>query len=142
MNTHKLVAVPGLALFLWTAQGQAALSSETIAERLQPVGQACIQGQECKGVATAATVAAGGGGSKTLDQIIAGHCSACHSTGVLGAPKIGDTAAWKARSDEQGGIDVLLKKAIAGFNAMPPRGTCTDCSDDELLATIKKMSGL
>jgi cytochrome c5 len=60
----------------------------------------------------------------------------------LGAPKIGDTPAWKARADKEGGVDAILKTAIAGINAMPPKGTCADCTDDELRAAIVKMSGL
>jgi cytochrome c5 len=55
---------------------------------------------------------------------------------------IGDTAAWKARADKEGGIDGILATAIAGINAMPPKGTCADCSDDELRDAIVKMSGL
>ena len=35
-----------------------------------------------------------------------------------------------------------LAKAITGINAMPPKGTCADCSDDELKGAIQKMSGL
>ena len=46
------------------------------------------------------------------------------------------------RAKEQGGLDGLLAKAISGINAMPPKGTCADCSDDELKAAIKHMSGL
>ena len=74
--------------------------------------------------------------------MIAAHCGACHTPGVLGAPKIGDAAAWKTRADAKGGVDGLLKSAIAGINAMPPKGTCATCSDDELKGAIKKMSGL
>ena len=85
---------------------------------------------------------AAGGGAKSPDDVINAHCGACHSAGVLGAPKIGVSAEWKKRADEQGGIDVLLSKAISGFNAMPPKGTCATCSDDELMGAIKKMSGL
>ena len=55
---------------------------------------------------------------------------------------VGDTAAWKDRADHQGGLDGILAKAISGINAMPPKGTCADCSDDELREAIKKMSGL
>jgi len=97
-------------------------------------------GEECKGVETVA--AAAGGGARTADDIIAKHCNACHGAGVLGAPKIGDTAAWKERADHQGGLDGILAAAISGINAMPPKGTCADCSDDELREAIKKMSGL
>ena len=88
------------------------------------------------------TASVGGGGGMTPDDIIAKHCSACHGTGLLEAPKIGDTAAWKVRADKEGGIDGLLAKAITGLNAMPPKGTCSECSDDDLKAAIKKMSGL
>lgn len=46
------------------------------------------------------------------------------------------------RADHQGGLDGILAKAITGINAMPPKGTCADCSDEELKGAIKKMSGL
>ena len=64
------------------------------------------------------------------------------ATGLLGAPKIGDAAAWKERADHQGGLDGILAKAITGINSMPPKGTCADCSDAELKGAIQKMSGL
>lgn len=137
---QKVLAANAAVLALW-AVGAHAATNDAIAERIKPVGEVCIQGEECKGVGAVAA-SASGGGAKTPDDIIAGHCGACHSAGVLGAPKIGDGAAWKARADKEGGLDGLLAKAISGINAMPPKGTCADCSDDELKATIKKMSGL
>ncbi|WP_460137681.1 c-type cytochrome [Pseudomonas sp. S1_E04] len=142
----KMLAAPAIVLAL-TGCGQKAeppiskASSDAIAERLEPAGKVCVQGQECKGMDVA--VAAGGaGGAKTPDDIIAKHCNACHGSGVLGAPKIGDTAAWKERADHQGGLDGILAKAITGINSMPPKGTCADCSDDDLKGAIQKMSGL
>ncbi|WP_068825178.1 c-type cytochrome [Pseudomonas sp. BMS12] len=135
----KILAAQAAVLALWAVSAQAA-TNEEIAERIKPVGEVCIQGEECKGVGAVAVAA--GGGAKSADDIIAGHCGACHSAGVLGAPKIGDSAEWKKRADEQGGLDGLLAKAISGINAMPPKGTCADCSDDELKSAIQKMSGL
>ena len=135
----KMLAVPAAVFALWAMSASAAPNDE-LAKRLDPVGQVCVQGQECKGMEVA--VAAGGGGAKTPDDVIAKHCNACHATGLLGAPKIGDGDAWKKRADEQGGVDGLLAKAITGINAMPPKGTCADCSDDDLKGAIKKMSGL
>lgn len=135
----KMLAVPAAVLALWAVSAQAA-TNDDIAKRLDPVGQVCVQGQECKGMEVAASAA--GGGAKTPDEIIAKHCNACHGSGLLGAPKIGDTAAWKERSDHQGGLDGILAKAITGINAMPPKGTCADCTDDDLMGAIKKMSGL
>lgn len=120
--------------------GLQAASNEEIAKRLEPVGKVCVQGQECAGVSVAAT--ASGGAGKSADDVVAKHCTACHTIGLLDAPKIGDTAAWKKRADEQGGLDGLLAKAITGVNSMPAKGTCADCSDEELKAAIQKMSGL
>ena len=135
----KMLVAPAAVLALWAVTAQAT-TDEAIAERLKPVGEVCIQGEECKGVGAVAVAA--GGGARSADDIIAKHCNACHSTGLLGAPKIGDTAAWKERADHQGGLDGILAKAITGINAMPPKGTCADCSDDELREAIQKMSGL
>ncbi len=135
----KMLAVPATVLALWAASAQAATNDE-IAKRIEPVGKVCVTGQECKGMEVAA--ATGGGGAKAPKDVIAKHCNACHGTGLLGAPKIGDKAAWKERADHQGGLDGILAKAITGINAMPPKGTCADCSDDELKGAIKEMSGL
>ena len=135
----KMLAAQAAVLALWAVSAQAA-TNEEIAERIKPVGEVCIQGEECKGVGAVAVAA--GGGAKSPDDVINAHCGACHNAGVLGAPKSGDTAAWKERADKEGGLDGLLAKAISGLNAMPPKGTCATCSDDELLGAIKKMSGL
>jgi cytochrome c5 len=137
-HTNKILAVAGF-LALWVLSAQAA-TNDDIAKRLEPVGQVCVQGKECPGMEV--TASAGSGAARTPDDIIAKHCNACHGTGLLGAPKIGDAAAWKDRADHQGGLDGILAKAITGINSMPPKGTCADCSDDELKGAIKKMSGL
>ncbi|QZP35948.1 c-type cytochrome [Pseudomonas sp. DR48] len=134
-----MLAAPATVLALWAVSAQAA-TNDDIAKRLEPVGQVCVTGQECKGMEVAAS--AGGGGAKTPDEVIAKHCNACHGTGLLGSPKIGDAADWGKRAKEQGGLDGLLAKAITGINSMPPKGTCADCSDPELKGAIEKMSGL
>ncbi|MGL6242624.1 c-type cytochrome [Pseudomonas sp.] len=135
----KMLAAPATVLALWAVSAQAA-TNDDIAKRLEPVGQVCVTGQECKGMEVAAS--AGGGDAKTPDSVIAKHCNACHGTGLLGAPKIGDTAAWGERAKKEGGLDGLLAKAISGVNAMPPKGTCADCADADLKGAIQKMSGL
>ncbi|MDX1368002.1 c-type cytochrome [Pseudomonas sp.] len=135
----KMLVAPAAVLALWAVTAQAT-TDEAIAERLKPVGEVCIMGEECKGVGAVAVAA--GGAARTADDIIGKHCGACHTAGVLDAPKIGDSAAWKARADAAGGLDGILATAISGINSMPPKGTCADCSDDELRAAIEKMSGL
>nr|WP_219856840.1 MULTISPECIES: c-type cytochrome [Stutzerimonas stutzeri subgroup] len=118
-----------------------AATDDAIAERLKPVGSVCIQGEECA-AAGAGAAAAAGGAARSGSDVYGKFCTACHGSGLLNAPKTGDTATWSARADAAGGLDGLLTHAINGINAMPPKGTCGDCSDDELKAAIEHMSGL
>ena len=66
-------------------------------------------------------------------------CSACHATGVAGAPKTGDKAAWAPRIAT--GSAALLKSATEGKNAMPARGGATDLTDAELKAAVDYLVG-
>ncbi len=70
-------------------------------------------------------------------QIYQASCQACHATGAAGAPKVGDKEAWAPRIAT--GMDALLSSAINGKNAMPPKGACMSCSDDDLKAAIEYM---
>ena len=63
-------------------------------------------------------------------------CAACHATGVAGAPKVGDKAAWDPRIAE--GMGVMMHIAINGKGAMPPRGA-SSASDDELRNAVLYM---
>ncbi len=82
--------------------------------------------------AAAPTAKAGRGGKELYAK-----CQGCHNVGVGGAPKYGDKAAWASRIKR--GMDDLLKVAKAGKGMMPPKGTCMDCTDDELRAVIQYM---
>jgi cytochrome c5 len=64
-------------------------------------------------------------------------CLVCHST-RRGAPLAGFPPAWAKRVKQ--GEQVLFDHARDGFNGMPPRGLCTDCSDDELRSLIRFLS--
>ncbi|MGB0372552.1 MAG: c-type cytochrome [Opitutales bacterium] len=66
-------------------------------------------------------------------------CSQCHLTGLGGAPKIGDVAAWSTRIAK--GKETLYKHAIEGFigpsyNQMPPKGGFTDLTDEEVKLAV------
>ena len=65
-------------------------------------------------------------------------CNACHATGIGGAPKLDDTAAWEERMGK--GMDAVMANVINGFGAMPPKGLCMACSDDELQALVDYMT--
>ncbi|MGE0372332.1 MAG: cytochrome c5 family protein [Gammaproteobacteria bacterium] len=64
-------------------------------------------------------------------------CKMCHATGMMNAPKVGDTAAWEDRVAK--GEDALFDSTIMGFNKMPARGNCAACSDDDLRNAIAFM---
>ena len=66
-------------------------------------------------------------------------CQACHAAGIAGAPKLGDKAAWAPRIAK--GNDALLLSVTNGLKAMPPKGTCMSCSEDELRAAVEYMVG-
>lgn len=67
-------------------------------------------------------------------------CAACHSVGVLGAPKFGDKAAWGVRAKV--GLEGLVKSAIAGTSkGMPPKGGRADLSEAQVRAAIEHMMG-
>jgi cytochrome c5 len=65
-------------------------------------------------------------------------CAICHSAGVAGAPKVGDTAAWEPRLAK--GMDALMASVKNGLGNMPPMAMCFDCSDEEYMELIKYMS--
>ncbi len=74
-------------------------------------------------------------GEQTVRQV----CSACHGSGLLGAPRIGNAQAWSARLRAAGSVDALLASAARGKNSMPPRGGVAELSDAELRAAIESM---
>jgi len=130
------IMVASVAAFMFASAAQALEVSESeksaVAERIAPVGDVYLDGQ-----APVETAAAEPTGPRTGDQVYNTYCTACHSTGAAGAPKTGDAAAWGPRVDK--GMETLTKHAINGFNAMPAKGTCMDCSDDEIVAAIEHM---
>lgn len=73
----------------------------------------------------------GGGEPMSGDEVYNNVCSACHASGVAGAPKVSDTAEWKKRLSEQG-KDSLYKRAINGYKGMPAKGGNPDLSKEEM----------
>ncbi|MGJ8679182.1 c-type cytochrome [Paraglaciecola sp.] len=114
-------------LFAATAVAQD-MSEDDIASRIKPVGQVHVAGAKAE---TAST------GPRSGADVYNKSCVACHGVGVLGAPKLQDAGDWSPRLEK--GFDQVWKNAINGVGGMPPKGTCGDCSDDELKAAIEHM---
>lgn len=123
-----------LVAFGLTAGAVMASVEDEIRERIAPVGEVCMQGQEC---GTAAPAAASSDGPRSGEEVYTASCQACHGSGVAGAPVAGDADAWSPRVDK--GMETLISHAINGFNAMPPKGGCGSCSDEEIQAAVEHM---
>nr|WP_196140135.1 c-type cytochrome [Aliikangiella sp. G2MR2-5] len=116
------------------------MKSHTVKERTKPTGKVYRVGDDVPKAApvVAATQSAG---PRSGEDIYTQKCAACHGTGVAGAPKVGDSGVWVDRIAQ--GEEVLISHALEGFQGstgfMPARGTCTDCSDEEIAAAVKHM---
>lgn len=82
----------------------------------------------------AAPAASSGAGKKVYDSA----CVACHASGVAGAPKLGDKAAWAPRIAT--GLDALTGSVIKGKGAMPPKGGNASIPDADIKAAVEYMT--
>lgn len=90
------------------AEEQKALVAKTVAQRIQKIGTIRIQ-QENR----VRTLQSG-------EDVFKAQCSACHATGVAGAPKFADATAWAPRIKT--GLDALVLSSIKGKGAMGAQG--------------------
>ena len=116
--------------------GLAIASSLDIAERIKRVGDVCLEGNDCASAAVASTV--DNTGVASVESNFNKSCATCHNSGVAGAPKYADALAWAPRIEK--GIDALYASTINGLPpAMPQKGMCFSCSDDDLRALVDYM---
>jgi cytochrome c5 len=107
-----------------------------IEDRIKPVGEVCLEGDNSCG---GAPVAAASSGPRSGEDVYNAACMACHSTGAGGAPKVGDVAAWVDRIAK--GNDALYDSGINGVagTGMMAKGGCMNCGDDEIKAAVDYM---
>ena len=156
------VRITGLFAVLAVA-ATVAQAQQAIEDNIRPVARVCLEGQPCvgsfAGSSSAATVIAAPAASvvqapepaaaERVVEVVAAEsafdvaakyqmtCFACHSTGAAGAPVTGDSEAWAERMDK--GMEAVMANAINGVNAMPAKGMCMDCSDDNLVSLVEYM---
>lgn len=116
-----------------------------VQKNIAPLAQEAIAGKDNSALAALAALSAPAGAAPaasvptTGEQAFTEVCSACHSTGVNGAPKIGDHAAWGPRIAQ--GKETLYKAAISGKGNMPPKGG-TNWPDATIRMTVDYMVSL
>ncbi|HEX6735034.1 MAG TPA: c-type cytochrome [Azonexus sp.] len=84
-------------------------------------------------LAAAPALAAERSGKQVVDEV----CTACHASGVDGAPKIGDRAEWSKRASK--GLSDLTRNAITGVRNMPAHGGQAKLSDVEMSRAVGYM---
>jgi cytochrome c5 len=127
-------------------QGEAVLLEplhlKDVRDNIAPFAHVAIAGKDNSALTISATPAGAGPAADvptTGEQAFTKVCSACHATGINGAPKIGDHAAWGPRIAQ--GKDTLYKDAIAGKGNMPPKGG-TNWPDATIRMTVDYMVSL
>ncbi|RQP29583.1 c-type cytochrome [Burkholderia ubonensis] len=108
--------------------GTDALSDEQVAKRIAPLAQVDVKDANAPRT------------YKTGEAVYKAVCVTCHGTGAAGAPKFGSKDDWAPRISQ--GFDTLVKTALAGKGAMPPRGGTSpdDYSDYEIARAIVYMA--
>ncbi len=104
-----------------------------VEERIKPVGTVVTDARQL----LAMTPAAPARPAMSGDEVVTRVCGACHGTGVLGAPKIGDKAEWARR--KAAGMAALMANSMKGKNQMPARGGDPSLSDAEVKAAVEMM---
>ena len=107
------------------AAGSNGLTPEAVAQRIQPVGM--VQVKDASDLSTL----------KSGEQVFGAQCTACHTAGLVGSPKLGDADAWAPRIKT--GYDALLKSVLAGKGQMGAQGG-GDYSDLEIARAVVYMA--
>ena len=109
---------------------------ESVAERVAGAARIAVAGQDNAALTiapvTTSTTTAVAMILENGEQVYEAACKACHGTGLAGAPKAGDPAAWRPRAAQ--GKNTLYEHALKGFTGkagiMPAKGGRTDLSDE------------
>lgn len=110
-------------------------------QRIEPTAAVRTSMDDLPAAAPAAEMAAVGQ-IKSGEELVQGACAACHvgaAAAAVGAPALGDDAAWATRAEA--GLDALVASVINGKGSMPARGGST-YSDEEIRKAVEHMAGL
>ena len=131
----KTVLFIALALAFATLGLGASEAKKAIEKRIAPVGQVCLEDQDCgQEVRIVASIQ---GGLRNGKEVYDTACTTCHAIALAGAPKFGDRVSWGERANED--LDHLVETVTNGLGGMPPMGMCMDCSQEELTNAVQYM---
>ncbi|MDI1310203.1 MAG: c-type cytochrome [Methylotenera sp.] len=75
---------------------------------------------------------------KSGEEVVNAVCSACHASGLMSSPKLGDKDQWAPRIAQ--GYDTLVSNAINGIRSMPARGGNSALTDGEMANAVAYMA--
>ena len=163
VRTNKRSIIMAVSSFTAMMLVSTQLATQSISENIKPVGQVCLADQPCVGspidadgststssitiepvssveeptiALTETALVAVEPESVAFDAAATYqmNCFACHGTGAAGAPLLGEAEVWEEKLAK--GIGEVMANVINGINAMPARGLCASCSDDDLKALV------
>ncbi|MEI8186345.1 MAG: c-type cytochrome [Chlorobiaceae bacterium] len=121
MKPYLFILIVGLAFIGACSPGKASVNNELTATKEVTSGELKLAN------------------GKTIYEA---NCAGCHNSGVSGAPKPGDHAAWSGRLAE--GMDMVLKKSIEGYDGkkgmMPPKGGNANLADNDMRNAVTYMT--
>ncbi len=127
----RFIAIAFTALLALAANALPPGTDDEIDARLTPYGT--LNRAAVEEVVVATVPAAPLGGAEVYDT----YCATCHAMGVGGAPTFADVGAWTPRIAK--GMDALMVSTLNGIGAMPAKGLCMSCSDEELADAVTYM---
>ena len=133
-----------------STKDEPAMSNDAVTKRIAPVAKVAIDpnarapepAKPAPGAVLASAVAAipppaAKAGAADGRKVYDSTCTACHASGIAGAPRFGDKAAWAPHL--KAGIPHLYENALKGNGAMPAKGGNTSLSDAEVKAAVDYM---
>ena len=137
-----MIAIPGsiLGFTLLISLLAKSLGPTAEAPTLAPAAVAAKVEGNVKPVAEVALASADKGAhvNKSGEEVVKSVCSACHSAGLMGSPKIGDKSQWGPRIAQ--GYETLVNHAIHGVRMMPAKGGNPDLTDGEIANAVAYMA--
>ena len=88
----KTVLFIALPLALAALGLGASEAKKAIEKRIAPVGQVCIEGQDC--AQEVDIISSSPGGMRSGKEVYDTACTTCHAIALAGAPKFGDRLSW------------------------------------------------
>jgi cytochrome c5 len=134
-TTASAKAAPAAAAAAASTASAAPAASQAAPSAPAPTAVASASGVPAQPAPGAAPSGSAGAaeGKGVYDQT----CHVCHATGLAGAPKFGDKAAWAPRIAS--GMPTLYNAALHGLNAMPPKGGNASLTDAQVKAAVDYM---